>query len=321
VLGSSSFRRLFGVRLTGQFSDGLVQAALTTFVLFSPEREASAPRIAIAFVILLLPYSLIGPFVGVFLDRWRRREVLVTANLFRVASVALLGLLLLAGHDGVDLAIAVLVTLGIGRFVLSALAASLPHTVEAEACCLGRVADPLEAKVVLQQGMETEVKAVEALQVLRFNGCLLVAQVAGELVDEFRRRCRRQPSHRFHLEGATQEHVLAGVGNLDERNARAALRNDVDQPLGSQAVHRFADGEAGNPHACGDGLLVEELARFQVELDDGFTQGGMHAGRGALGRNSAWTQEIIGDGSHWHANMLAIFIGRASPAAEKRAFR
>ena len=152
VLGSSSFRRLFGVRLTGQFSDGLVQAALTTFVLFSPEREASAPRIAIAFVILLLPYSLIGPFVGVFLDRWRRREVLVTANLFRVASVALLGLLLLAGHDGVDLAIAVLVTLGLGRFVLSALAASLPHTVDADTLVTANALSPTAGTVASIMG-------------------------------------------------------------------------------------------------------------------------------------------------------------------------
>ena len=130
VLGSSPFRRLFGVRLTGQFADGLVQAALATFVLFSPERQATAPRSAIAFVVLLLPYSLIGPFIGVFLDRWRRREVLVTANLLRTAAVVTLAVLVLLGHDGLDLALAVLVTLGIGRFVLAALSASLPHTVE-----------------------------------------------------------------------------------------------------------------------------------------------------------------------------------------------
>lgn len=130
MLASSPFRRLFGVRLTGQFADGLVQAALATFVLFSPERQATAPRIAVAFIILLLPYSLIGPFVGVFLDRWRRREVLVTANAFRVVSAIGLAMLVVLGHDGADLALLVLVALGIGRFVLAALSASLPHTVE-----------------------------------------------------------------------------------------------------------------------------------------------------------------------------------------------
>ncbi|MET7592631.1 hypothetical protein ABZS92_38215, partial [Streptomyces sp. NPDC005444] len=31
--------------------------------------------IASAMAVLLLPYSLIGPFAGVLLDRWRRRQV------------------------------------------------------------------------------------------------------------------------------------------------------------------------------------------------------------------------------------------------------
>ena len=45
--------------------------------------KPTAAKVALAFAILLLPYSLIGPFVGVFLDRWRRRSVLVYANLVR----------------------------------------------------------------------------------------------------------------------------------------------------------------------------------------------------------------------------------------------
>ena len=131
MLASRWFRWLFATRLVGQFTDGLVQAALATFVLFSPERQATAPRIAVAFAILLLPYSLIGPFAGVFLDRWRRRNVLVVANLLRAALTVVVALLVAANHDGGDLAIAVLVTLGVGRFVLAALSAGLPHTVAA----------------------------------------------------------------------------------------------------------------------------------------------------------------------------------------------
>lgn len=111
VLASRWFRRLFATRLVGQFTDGLVQAALATFVLFSPEREATAPRIAVAFAILLLPYSLIGPFAGVFLDRWRRRGVLVGANLALAECVALVALLVAAERDGGDLALTVLVAL------------------------------------------------------------------------------------------------------------------------------------------------------------------------------------------------------------------
>ena len=35
------------------------------------------------FAVLLLPYSLVGPFAGVLLDRWRRRQVLLWANVVR----------------------------------------------------------------------------------------------------------------------------------------------------------------------------------------------------------------------------------------------
>ena len=54
-----------------------------------PERQASPLAIAASFGILLLPYSFIGPFAGVFLDRWRRRQVLVYANWLRAVTTVL----------------------------------------------------------------------------------------------------------------------------------------------------------------------------------------------------------------------------------------
>lgn len=130
VLVVRDFRRLFGVRLTGQFADGLLQAALATFVLFSPERQPTAASVAGAFAVLFLPYSIIGPFAGVFLDEWRRRQVLVYANLLRGVLVIGVAALVAARNDGLSLAVTVLVVLGVGRFVLAGLAASLPHVVD-----------------------------------------------------------------------------------------------------------------------------------------------------------------------------------------------
>lgn len=129
VLAGRDFRFLFGVRLVAQFGDGLLQAALATFVLFSPERQPDAVRVAAAFAILLLPYSFIGPFAGVFLDRWLRRNVLVRANLIKAAFTIPVVALVAAGDDGLWLGVSVLVVLGIGRFVLAGLSASLPHVV------------------------------------------------------------------------------------------------------------------------------------------------------------------------------------------------
>ncbi len=130
VVAVGDFRRLFGVRLAGQFGDGLLQAALATFVLFSPERQPTAASVAGAFAVLFLPYSLVGPFAGVFLDEWRRRQVLVYANLLRGLLVIGVAALVALRHDGLDLAVSVLLVLGVARFVLAGVAASLPHVVD-----------------------------------------------------------------------------------------------------------------------------------------------------------------------------------------------
>lgn len=130
VLARPDFRKLWSVRLVGQFADGLLQAALATFVLFSPERQPDAAKVAAAFAILYLPYSIIGPFAGVFLDRWRRRNVLVRANFLKAVLTLPLVLLVMQGNDGPLLGVLVLTGLGIGRFVLAGLSASLPHVVE-----------------------------------------------------------------------------------------------------------------------------------------------------------------------------------------------
>jgi MFS family permease len=129
VLRGRDFRWLFAVRLIGSAADGLLQAALATFVLFSPERQPDAVKVAAAFAILLLPYSLIGPFAGVFLDRWRRRQVLVRANWLKALCTIPVIALVAVGNDGPALGVFVLVVLGIGRFVLAGISASLPHVV------------------------------------------------------------------------------------------------------------------------------------------------------------------------------------------------
>ena len=132
VLRHANARELLGVRIFGQAGDGLLQTALATFVLFSPQRESDPRKIALAFGILLLPYSVIGPFVGVFIDRWSRRMILIRANLLRVITMIAIAVVI-TGHSANSLlAVLVLVSLGVNRFVQAALSASLPHVVEGD---------------------------------------------------------------------------------------------------------------------------------------------------------------------------------------------
>jgi MFS family permease len=109
----------------------MLQAALGSFVLFSPERQATAGQVAASFALLLLPYSLIGPFAGVFLDRWSRERILVVANLCRAVIMLGVAALVAAERDGLDLGATVLIALGFSRLVLAGLSAGLPRVVDA----------------------------------------------------------------------------------------------------------------------------------------------------------------------------------------------
>ena len=129
ALADPGFRRLFATRLVCQFGDGVFQASLAGAVLFDPERQAHAADVAAGFTVLLLPYSLIGPFAGVLLDRWWRQRVLVDANLARAVGVVGVAAEIAAGVRGFPFYASALVIISLSRFVNSALSAGQPHVV------------------------------------------------------------------------------------------------------------------------------------------------------------------------------------------------
>lgn len=122
--------RLLAVRWSGQATDGVFQSALASFVLFSPERQATALDAAVAFAVVLLPYSVIGPFVGTILDRISRQRILFYANSARGFNLLLVATLIFSGVTGVQLTIAVLFAFGVNRLILAALSAGLPLMTE-----------------------------------------------------------------------------------------------------------------------------------------------------------------------------------------------
>jgi MFS family permease len=132
LLHDPGFPRLYATRLVSQGADGMFQASLASAVFFNPERQTGAAQAAAGFAVLLLPYSLIGPFAGVLLDRWRRSRVLVAANLIRAGLVlAVAALLVTVGPTGPLFYVAALAVVSVNRFFLSGLSAALPHvTVE-----------------------------------------------------------------------------------------------------------------------------------------------------------------------------------------------
>jgi hypothetical protein len=98
VLRRTDYRRLLATRLSSQVGDGMLLVTAGSYVLFDPNRQATAAGYALAFTVLYLPYSIIGPFAGIVLDRWQRRQVLLTVSTIRAMLAVALALVLSQRH-------------------------------------------------------------------------------------------------------------------------------------------------------------------------------------------------------------------------------
>jgi hypothetical protein len=145
-------RRDFGLLMATQFlaqaGDGVVQTALAKFIVFGGQEGfdmegAANPQELLRIVLyVLVPYTIISPFLGVVIDRWDRRRLLFLSNALRaglVAIVALLGVSTvideklpgLIASDALPsfaLFLIFMLTLAGTRVVLAAKAAALPAT-------------------------------------------------------------------------------------------------------------------------------------------------------------------------------------------------
>ena len=88
MLAERDFRKLFASRLVSQTGDGVFNAGFAAYAFFSAQSFPNPAAAVDAFAVLYLPYSLIGPFAGVFIDRWSRRQIIVYGALIRAAMVA-----------------------------------------------------------------------------------------------------------------------------------------------------------------------------------------------------------------------------------------
>lgn len=152
LLRLTNFRRLLAVRLLSQSADGVYQVSLAAYVVFSPERQTSPAAIASAMAVLLLPYSLVGPFAGVLLDRWQRRQVFLYGNLLRAGLAAGTAVLILSGvPDWLFYASALSVT-AVNRFILAGLSAALPRVVDEERLVMANSLSPTAGTLAATAG-------------------------------------------------------------------------------------------------------------------------------------------------------------------------
>jgi MFS family permease len=245
LLRFRDFRRLLTVRLLSQGADGVYQVALATYVVFSPEKQTSAAAIASAMAVLLLPYSLVGPFAGVLLDRWRRRQVFLYGNLLR-ALLACVTAVLMLSHvpDWLFYASALCVT-GVNRFVLAGLSAALPRVVDADRLVMANSLSPTAGTLAATAGggLAFVVRIVasdsDAAVVLLGASLYLCAALASLRMapDLLGPDPGPVPSRLGSALAGTARGLVAGVRHLAEPRRREAA-----WALGSMTLMRFCYG-------------------------------------------------------------------------------
>jgi hypothetical protein len=126
------FTFLMGSQWFAQLADGLVGAALAKLITFGGQagfdpETARTTRDALFIVLMtFLPYSVFSPFVGVLIDRWNRRRLLIGANALRTLVLAIIIVIGISRIGDAALYISFLLILAGTRLLLAIKGASLP---------------------------------------------------------------------------------------------------------------------------------------------------------------------------------------------------
>ncbi len=107
---------------------------------------------ALAAVVTVVPYTLIGPFAGVLLDVWPRRQVLLLANAVRSLMVLTVATLIFTIGVGPAVLFTALACLSVNRFFLAGLGASLPHVVPRHELVMANAVSPTCGTVATMLG-------------------------------------------------------------------------------------------------------------------------------------------------------------------------
>ena len=128
LLRERNFRLLWIGQLCSQFGDRLTQLVLIG--LAAVHASGSTLTLAKVMVMTSLPALLLGPFAGVYVDRWDRKQTMIACDLIRVASILVLPWAASAGRIPLYLDIFLLFT--VGSFFVPARLAMIPEVVPSD---------------------------------------------------------------------------------------------------------------------------------------------------------------------------------------------
>ncbi|WP_282701191.1 MFS transporter [Streptomyces sp. CC219B] len=298
LLRFQDFRRLLTLRLLSQGADGVYQVGLATYVVFSPEKQASAAAIASAMAVLLLPYSLVGPFAGVLLDRWRRRQVFLYGNLLRALMATATAVLMVSQVPEWLFYVSALCVTAVNRFVLAGLSAALPRVVDEERLVMANSLSPTAGTLAATAGgglafvvrllvADSDAAVVVLGAALYLCAALASLRMSRELLGPDRELV--QPRLTAALSGTARD-LMAGV-----RHLAAPPRREAAWALGTMTLMRF----------CYGALLVMLLMlcryEFSSTTDEGLALLGLALGISGAGFFAAavltpWAAGRLGPG-------------------------
>lgn len=150
ILGNRRFGRLLGAQLLSQAADGLYQIALASVLIFGLEAASTPAQVTKVLAVTYIPFSLVGPLTGPFIDRFSRRSILVGTGALRAVLMVLL-IPATSWGEGAMLWLAVAIV-SVNRFFHSTKSAVLPTLVEPDQYLLANAVSSTSGMVVALLG-------------------------------------------------------------------------------------------------------------------------------------------------------------------------
>lgn len=124
----NSWKRTFAVIWTGQFVSLLSSSAVNfAMIIWLSLETGSAEVLAFAAIAGFLPQTLIGPFAGVYIDRWDRKKTMIAADAFIAVCTLAMSLLFYFGNFNLNFIYILLALRSVGSaFHMPAMQASVP---------------------------------------------------------------------------------------------------------------------------------------------------------------------------------------------------
>ncbi|GGG93919.1 MFS transporter [Parapedobacter pyrenivorans] len=123
-----TWKRTFAIIWSGQFISLLTSSAVNfAIIIWLSLETGSAEVLAFAAIAAFLPQTLIGPFAGVFIDRWDRKRTMMAADGFIALCTLILSVLFYLGYSELLFVYILLALRSVGSaFHMPAMQASVP---------------------------------------------------------------------------------------------------------------------------------------------------------------------------------------------------